>query len=268
MNNPKATHPAREAVTVGQLYERVERVGSKPAGSQFAIESITDGWAKFSDGGERHVSALQSPAEYRLLSPVPQAEPCAPDCLAPEWCGFRCDDEFDPRRDKWYAAGAPRIFGSGLTGTPRWCSPACRDARVPPLPAAPVTTGAHRCPSCGVGELEAHSPCCTKKPATNDLGTGAAKNVERKPISSNPTPAPATCVGVKSFPCFGPRALRHTVKGKPPFILCQGHYLHMEATVNTDGLTNVLDSPKYPERIAKPRMQFSPMDDSCLEDAP
>jgi hypothetical protein len=80
------------------------------------------------------------------------------------------------------------------------------------------------CQGCGVGEGVQHHPRCPRL----------------VPI----------CAGVKSFPCFGARALRHTVKGKPPAMLCDGHYLHVESTlIEGPRMQTALSDPKVPERL-------------------
>jgi hypothetical protein len=48
-------------------------------------------------------------------------------CKAPEWCGFRGGDDSDPRWRAWMIQCEPGV----CSATHRYCSPACRDARLP-----------------------------------------------------------------------------------------------------------------------------------------
>lgn len=73
-----------------------------------------------------------------------------------------------------------------------------------------------------------------------------------KAKAAREAPKSMVCVGAKTapgFPCFGQRELRHVAKTEPPVLLCHGHYLHAEAKICTDGLTNVLDNAERPERL-------------------
>jgi len=105
---------------------------------------------------------------------------------------------------------------------------------------------------CGAVGLESHRPhCAFVKPA---------------PPAQEAAKAEPKCVGVKSFPCFGPRALRHTVKGKPPFYLCDGHYLHAEASLVPDYDTRKTSIDSMPERLPRPRLTHSAMWADWAED--
>ena len=109
-------------------------------------------------------------------------------------------------------------------------------------------TGAQYNPGPAAGDAPA--PAIPARPAK-----GAAK-------------AEPKCVGAKSFPCFGPRALRHTVKGKPPFLLCEGHYLHAEASLVPGYDTHKTSIDSMSERLPRPRLAHSMgVEDPALPEA-
>lgn len=79
-------------------------------------------------------------------------------------------------------------------------------------------------------------------------------------------PPKSVCVGVKTIDCAGPQALRHTVKNKSPFMLCERHYLHAEASLILDSKksdVNIFMSTDVPERLPKAALAVDWYED-CL----
>jgi hypothetical protein len=118
-------------------------------------------------------------ADWLLAAPSAKADRSA--CKA--WCGLTAREVVSHAKAR---AGAFWYAGDNTSASaPRWCSPACRDAKYPPLGATteakrvPVdikTTINRKCPLCGTEVPSNHIHVCggsRRKSAASDSGTGA-----------------------------------------------------------------------------------------------
>lgn len=241
MNSEKATHPAREVgqrwrCNGGEPFTLANREPEQNFGKPYAREvwRDTDGimWVGW-----------DIPGCMTLLSPAPQAEPCAPGGYekcpvkgCPRWTavpGGSCQE----------CAGCTKAAAANLKATglsifrPDW---------IPPLPAAPVTAGARSVLACGCGngidENPLHHPQCpvVSKPATNDLGAGA-----------------------KCGRCRGSLSVRNVPFEQGLLKLCLPCGSNLSEWMSAQSGTPCASPPGL---MVRARLQFAPMDDSCLED--
>lgn len=206
-------------------------------------------------------------------APSPAASREAPACKAPEWCGVELDvgDTRGQVYVTWHRENhcPPTVI---RVGAYRYCSPACRAARVPPLAATPVTTGAKHASNCADYGGYACS-CGAVKALTNDLGTAHVcgyrmANGHQCQLNSGhqgacsmwrAEKAPPAQEAPKALPCLGCRKA-----------ICIGEYLLCSPTGaqlrkrEPLGKTTLINS-KLPDRIDR-RLRYQPFDDSfCAE---
>ena len=148
-------------------------------------------------------------------------------------------------------------------------------ARVPPIPAAPVTTGAKRkpwmCDGCQRWVDDNRHAC---RPATNDSGAGATGSITG--LAEPTAPAPVTCsFAPPSGNLHGGAVLRRyfvTQDGEGGKDIrerwaCDSCYTFEEEVTFGLGGPSVLNDSRHPERLPKAKLAHVGFDDSCLEDA-
>jgi hypothetical protein len=183
-----------------------------------------------------------------LLSDVPAAAPLAADRTKCRWyCGMTMNAIYEDDRqvilgEKFHA------YDPRTNADQRWCSPACRDARLPPLAAQPAETkrlGCEYSQVCGDG-----SYLCGHHRRTDEASQPA------------PQPAPAKpeqrCMWKHATtPCAGPFAERYVgMAGKrESHGWCEGHYLEYER----QAYARPASGTPYtgPERLERPRLAHS-----------
>lgn len=318
MTNPKATHPAREA---GQRWRAQYRWGNDRyrtdvtwEGTLAARGANGDGWSLHEvirDGVAEPDSANSGMADrfwdspdhtMTLLSPAPQTAPSTPSqCGAPDrsgcklFCGMTGvalgigTGKDSPALKSWRQHKA-YASEPGMVQT-KWCSEVCRAAKYPPLPAAPVTTGAkHGCQSkCGkwfygdsvaftAGERAGHEANCIDcnpmlqptqyrepHPPAPQLSSNGLANDSLHPttpatndLGTNPKAGP------KCGRCGGSLSIRNVPFEQGLLKLC----LPCDSNLS-EWLAAQFGTPcaSPPGLMLRARMGFQPMDDDFAGDA-
>lgn len=282
MNSEKATHPAREA---GQTWALdFDSIETSTNARRFTLsDRKNDVWYAEDERGHESCFASEQefdemPHMFRLVSPAPQVEPCAPDGYMP--CSEKCG--------RWMHAANARCWAchfviykrspyheATVARTPDW---------TPPLPATPVTTGVdmavpgsersvHRCTGC---EWFIDTTRITEAEVTRLVlrHLTEAHNANAEYRAPGPIQIKATVGG--KCPLCGiavPNGHIHACFGSKRKSASTPYPLQPEKANNRDYLdwatqqsgTSCLRDEKRPALIDR-RMHFSPFDDSCLED--
>jgi hypothetical protein len=162
----------------------------------------------------------------RLPPATPQPSAPVVACKAPTWCGHRLPDALM----RGYEMGTVRTTeGTSIVH----CSPACRDAKHPPLAAKPAE--AKKC-------LDACDDCSVCKPAE-----------QPKPA------AKADCLFFGKSRIHGGAIHKRHWKNMFGVVMsttvCDYHYLH--EIEPKGGGSDVLHNDKVPERLPRPRLAHS-----------
>jgi hypothetical protein len=199
MSETATQHPERraeqrwrsEAMIGGKPYVvegtllRYEDFGQQLGNGWHIVAATVNGKPRDDGGYVFYDKNWHEPNRPMTLLDVPAAAPLAAVCKAPTWCGVELDAG-DPRAviyldasDKHYTKNMPqRGMPPASRKGYRFCSPACRDARLPPLAAQPAETK-----PCGGGDLNCNKPA--------GHSGGHAWSTSRIPNRAQPTEQPA-----------------------------------------------------------------------------
>jgi hypothetical protein len=200
-------------------------------------------------------------------APQPSAPVVA--CKAPEWCGYMIGD--DEKRAAYLGGGDNLIGVLSTDERHRYCSVACRDAKLPPLAAQPAevkpsATGKPLCPTCGRLESQHTNPLAHKfgepkkaKPAEQPKPAAKAHDFSDPYCARRYEGAVVRlCVDCGTFETT---PVRECGTVGPMWRVDFERWVGKKAA-------GILRDPAIPERIAKPQMAHSMgVEDPTLEDA-
>jgi hypothetical protein len=186
-----------------------------------------------------------APATPQPSAPVVDRSACKTFCGQTYWQLGVCDAQgATSAGNEWRETAAyPEPSSDTFSNIRTWCSPACRDARLPPLAAQPAEENPFIATCCGAVGLEAHRPHCKLT----------------KPAEQPKPAAKAECLFFGKSKLHGGEIHFRHWKNMHGIVMgttvCDYHYLH--EIEPKGGGSDVLHNDKVPERLPRPWLAHS-----------